>query len=141
LISSGHDLRVLVEIEKVRRFDWSPFPIVQVQTPVGRTAVPWCGSPDAVPGRYDVEWTIDMEISWGLNAKLAAEPGPAILAGGHCVILRGRLGLTPDGAGVLDLDGAMILLDFAEPPPAEVDASWVQIYVPHKDVQLYPFDL
>jgi hypothetical protein len=141
LIGSGHYPRVLVEIEKVRRFAWSPFPIVQVQTPVGRTAVPWCGAPDAVPGRYDVEWTIDMELSWGLNAKLAAEPGPAILAGGHCVILRGRLGLTPDGAGVLNLDGSMILLDFAEPPPAEADVSWVQISVPHKDVQLHPFEL
>jgi hypothetical protein len=132
---------VLVEIEKLRRFDGSPFPIAQVQTPVGRTAVLWCGAPDAVPGRYDVEWTIDMEISWGLNAKLAAEPGPAILAGGHSVILRGRLGLTPDGSGVLDLDGSMILLDFVESPPADVDASWVQIHVPHKNVQLHPFEL
>jgi hypothetical protein len=141
LSNSGHDWWVLVEIERVRRFGWSPFPIVQVETPVGRTAVPWCGAPDAAPGQYHVEWTIDMEISWGLNARPAAEPGPAILAGGHCAILRGRLRLTPDGAGVLDLDGSMILLDFVEPPPAEVDASWVQIHVPHKDVQLHPFDL
>ncbi|MEU8816712.1 hypothetical protein [Actinoplanes sp. NPDC048796] len=132
---------MLVEVEKVLRFDWSPFPIVQVRTPVGRTVVPWCGAPDAVPGRYDVEWTIDMKISWGLDAKLAADPGPAISAGGHGVVLRGRLALTPDGAGVLDLDGSMILLDFVEPPPAEADASWVQIHVSRKDVQLHPFGL
>jgi hypothetical protein len=141
LIDSGHDLRVLVVIEKVCRFDWSPFPVVQIETPVGRTAVPWCGAPDVALGRYHVEWTINTEISWGLNAKPAAAPGPAILAAGHCAILRGRLGLTPDGAGVLDLGGSMILLDFVEPPPAEVDASWVQIYVAHKDVQLHPFEL
>jgi hypothetical protein len=53
-----------VEMEKIRRFEWSPFPIVQVQTPVGRTAVPWCGPPDAALGRYDVEWTITTEIRW-----------------------------------------------------------------------------
>ncbi|MDW5330244.1 hypothetical protein [Plantactinospora sp. KLBMP9567] len=132
---------MLVEVEKVRRFAWSPFPVVQVETPVGRTAVPWCGAPDAALGRHHVEWTINTEISWGLNAELAAEPGPAILAGGHCVILRGRLRLSPDGVGVLDLNGSMILLDFVERPPAEADASWVQIYVPHKDVQLHPFEL
>jgi hypothetical protein len=141
LSSSGHDRRVLVEIEKVRRFAWSPFPVVQVKTPVGRTAVPWCGAPDAPVGQYHIEWTINTAFSWGLNAKPAAEPGPAILAGGHCVILCGRLVLTPDGAGVLDLDGSMILLDFVELPPAEVDASWVRIFVPHKDVQLHPFEL
>ncbi|GAA4595722.1 hypothetical protein BJY16_001772 [Actinoplanes octamycinicus] len=132
---------MLVEIEKMRRFGWSPFPIVQVQTPVGRTAVPWCGAPDVVLGQYHVEWTIDTELSWGVNAKPAADPGPAIFAGGHCVVLRGRLGLTPDGAGVLDLDGSMILLDFVDTPPAEADASWVQIYVPHPDIQLHPFEL
>ncbi|MBU2667036.1 hypothetical protein KOI35_26335 [Actinoplanes bogorensis] len=132
---------MLVEVEKMRRFGWSPFPIAQVHTPVGRTAVPWCGAPDTVPGPYHVEWTIDMKISWGLSAKPADGPGPAILTGGHCVILRGRLRLTPDGAGVLDLDGSLILLDFADPPPAEADAAWVQIYVPHQDVRLYPSDL
>jgi hypothetical protein len=140
LIGSGHDPGVLVDMEKMRRFGWSPFPIAQVQTPVGRTAVPWCGPPDAVPGRYHVEWTIDRELSWGTDAKLADEPGPAILAGGHCVILRGRLGMT-SGACVLDLDGSLIQLDFIAPPPSEMDASWVQIHVPHRDVHLYPFDL
>ncbi|XVU28050.1 hypothetical protein ACQPZJ_13695 [Actinoplanes sp. CA-054009] len=132
---------MLVEIEKIRRFGWSPFPVVQVQTPVGRTAVPWRGAPDAVLGQYHVEWTIDMEISWGQNAKPATDPGPAIFAGSHFVVFRGRLGLAHDGAGVLDLDGSIILLDFAEPPPAATDASWVQIYVPHEDVQLHPLEL
>jgi hypothetical protein len=132
---------VLVKIEEMRSFAWSPFPVVRVQTPVGRTAVPWCGAPDAVLGQHHVEWTINTEISWGLNAKPAAEPGPAISADGHCVILRGRLGLTPDGAGVLDLDGSLVLLDFVEPPPTEVDGSWVHISVPRQDVQLHPFEL
>ncbi|WP_433797076.1 hypothetical protein [Actinoplanes sp. CA-252034] len=132
---------MLVEVEKVRTFPWSPFPIAQIQTPIGRTAVPWHGPPDTPLGQYDVEWTIDTDVTWGLTAKPAAESAPAILAGGHCVILRGRLRLTPDGAGVLDLSGSLIMLDFAEPPPPETDGTWIQIYVPHGDVHLYPYEL
>jgi hypothetical protein len=132
---------VLVEIEKVRELPWSAFPVVQITTAVGRTAVPWCGAADVALGRCHVEWTIDTELRWGRNAKPADEPGPAILAGGHCVILRGRLAVTPDGVGELELDGSMILVDFAEPPPAEMDAGWVQIHVPHQDVRLFPIGL
>ncbi|MBB2948843.1 hypothetical protein FB565_008629 [Actinoplanes lutulentus] len=128
-------------MENLREFDGSPFPLAQIETPVGRTAVPWCGAPDAPPGRYHVEWTIDAEMRWGANAKPAAEPGPAISAGGHTVILRRRLRLTPDGAGELDVDGSMILLDFAERPPPDMDGSWIQIHVAHADVRLYPYDL
>jgi hypothetical protein len=141
VVNGGHDLRVLIEIEKVRRFPWSSFPVVQIQTRVGRTAVPWCGPPDPPLGQYDVEWTIDTEISWGLNAKPATEPGPAIMAGGHCVIFRGRLQLTPDGAGALDLDGSMILLNFAVSAPPEVDGNWVQLHIAHEKISLHPFDL
>jgi hypothetical protein len=137
----GKDPRVLVEIEKIRRFAWSPFPVVQIKTRVGRTAVPWCGAADAPVGQYHVEWTIDTEISWGLNVQSAAEPGPAILAGGHCVIFRGRLQLTPDGAGVLDLDGSMVLLDFAEPAPPEADGTWVQLHIGHEKIRLHPYQL
>ena len=132
---------MLIEIESFRECSWCPFPVAQVQTPVGETAVPWRGAPDASLGRHHVEWTIETEISWGVNAKPTAEPGPAILPGSHCVILRGRLHLLPDGAGVLDLDGSMILLDFAEPAPREVNGTWVQLHVPHADIGLYPYEL
>lgn len=132
---------MLVEIENVRRFPWSPLPVVQVQTRVGRTAVPWRGGQCAPLGQYDVEWTIGTEIRWGVNAKSATEAGPALLAGGHCVIFRGRLHLAPDGAGALDLDGSMILLDFAEPPPPEVDGTWVQLHIAHQKISLHPYEL
>jgi hypothetical protein len=94
---------------------------------------------DAVLERHHVEWTINTEISWDLNAKPAAEPKPAILASGHCVILRGHLRLSPDGTGVLDLDGSMILLNFDERPPPEAITTWAQVLVPYGDVQLHPF--
>lgn len=125
----------------MNRFSWSPYPIAHIQTSVGHTAVPWCGPPDAPPGKYHVEWTICAEIRWGHNARPAADPGPAILAGGHCVILRGCLRLTPDGVGVLDLDGSPILLELVELPPPAADGTWVQIHVPHKDARLYPYEL
>ncbi|MFC5002969.1 hypothetical protein ACFPIJ_34705 [Dactylosporangium cerinum] len=132
---------MLVEIEMMRELSWSPFPIARIDTPIGRTAVPWRGAPDAPLGRHRVEWTIDTDITWGLTAKPADETGPAILAGGHCVILRGHLRLDPDGVGVLDLSGSSILLEFDELPPPDVDGTWIQIHVPHKDVHLYPYEL
>lgn len=136
-----HDRSVLIEAEKFGKFAWSPFPIAQIATPIGRTAVPWCGAPDAPPGQYHVEWAVDMAITWGLTAKPADETGPAILAGAHCVILRGHLSLTPDGVGVLDLDGSLVLVEFTEPPPPEADGVWTQLHVPHKDLHLYPYEL
>ncbi|MEV0133010.1 hypothetical protein AB0H83_31670 [Dactylosporangium sp. NPDC050688] len=42
---------MLIEVEKFGKFSWSPFPIAQIATPIGRTAVPWCGAPAALPGR------------------------------------------------------------------------------------------
>jgi hypothetical protein len=104
--------------------------------------LPWCGERDVVPGRYWVEWTIDLPLTWGDRARPAEAPGPAIRTGGHCVILRGLLDLTTDGAGVLDLDGSKILVDFTEPsPPAATAGTWVDLYVPHEHVGLYPYDL
>jgi hypothetical protein len=49
---------VLVEVEKIAKFPWSKV-LAQVQTPFGRTAVRWCGEPEAAAGQYHVEWTRD----------------------------------------------------------------------------------
>jgi hypothetical protein len=69
---------MLVEVEKIDKFPWSPV-VAQIQTPVGRTAVRWCGEPDAAAGQYHVEWTIDEEICWGRNAKPATEATAALV--------------------------------------------------------------
>jgi hypothetical protein len=91
--------------------------------------------------RCTAEWTVDEDIAWGRNAKPAVGFGPRIRPGGHCVVLRGRLNLTVDGASVLDFDGAQILLDLADPLPEGVTGTWVELFIEREKVALYPYKL
>ena len=131
---------VLVEVEKTAEFLRSPL-LAQIRTSFGHTAVRWCGAPNITSGQYHVEWTIDEEIAWGLNSRPASETSPALEQGGHCVIVRGRLTLTTDGAAVLDLDGDQILLDVVGHIPAAADGSWMNFYLHREDIALYPYQL
>lgn len=131
---------MLVEVEKIDKFPWSPV-VVQIQTPVGRTAVRWCGEPAAAAGQYHVEWTIDEEICWGRNAKPATEATPALDRGGHCVIVRGKLTLTPDNAALLEFGGTLIQLDLADPIPAEVAGTWIELYLEREKIAIHPYEL
>lgn len=107
---------MLIELVQAAKLPGTPC-LTEVRTSYGHTAVRWCGDGDAEPGEYHVEWTIDEDIAWGRNAKPAAGSGPGLRTGGHCVVLRGRLSLTEDGAARLDLDGTTILLGLADPLP------------------------
>ncbi|MFE7760388.1 hypothetical protein [Streptomyces sp. NPDC057438] len=49
--------------------------------------------------------------------------------------------LTEDGAALLDLDGSAVLLDLAEPLPAGVAGTWVELFVDRYNVALYPYTL
>ncbi|MFI9809453.1 hypothetical protein ACIHEJ_34765 [Streptomyces sp. NPDC052301] len=131
---------MLVELEKVAKFPWSPW-LAQIRTPFGRTAVRWCGDQNAEPGEYHVEWTVDEDIVWGRNAKPAAESGPGVRAGGHCVVLRGRLNPTEDGSAVLDLDGSLILLNLDTLLPADVAEAWVELFIERYRISLYPYEI
>ncbi|MFE5210765.1 hypothetical protein [Streptomyces sp. NPDC056600] len=131
---------MLIDVEKIARFPWSPW-LAQIQTPFGRTAVRWCGDENAEPGEYHVEWTVDAELTWGRNAKPAGAAGAEVRPGGHCVVLRGLLRLTEDGAAVLDLDGSPILLDIAGPLPEDVDGTWIELFVEREKISLYPYEL
>ncbi|MBC9715054.1 hypothetical protein H9Y04_21110 [Streptomyces sp. TRM66268-LWL] len=131
---------MLIEVEKIAKFPWSPW-LAQIQTSFGRTAVRWCGAEDAAPGPYHVEWTVDAEIDWGRNAKPAAGCGPGGRPGGHCVILRGRLNPTPDGAAVLELGDSTILLDLTDPLPEEIAGTWVELFLEREKISLYPYTL
>ncbi|MEV8209917.1 hypothetical protein AB0P40_32990 [Streptomyces sp. NPDC079189] len=131
---------MLIELVKVAKFPGSPW-LADVRTSFGHTAVRWCGDRAAEPGEYHVEWTIDEDIVWGQNAKLAVGIGPGLRTGGHCVVLRGLLSLTEDGAAVLDLDGANILLDLADPLPEDIAGTWVELFVDREKVSLYPYAL
>ncbi|MFJ9832849.1 hypothetical protein ACIRU2_15890 [Streptomyces sp. NPDC101169] len=119
---------MLVELVKVAKLRWSPW-LAQVRMPFGGTGVRWCGDDDAKPGKYHVEWTVDEDIAWGRNAKPAVVVGPGVRPGGHCVVLRGRLDLTVDGAAVLDFGGLQILLDLADPLPEGVDGTWIELFM------------
>lgn len=132
---------MLVELLKLATFPGSPW-LAQVRTPFGRASVRWCGDPTAEPGEYRVEWTIDETIDWLRNAKPAAGSGPEVRTGGHCVVLRGRLTLTEDGAALMDLDGTLILLDVADRPlPEEAADTWVELSVARDKITLHPFEL
>ncbi|MFD6973292.1 hypothetical protein [Streptomyces sp. NPDC059979] len=132
---------MLVELVKIAKFPWSPW-LAQIRTPFGGTMVRWCGDQAAEPGAYHVEWTVDEDIVWGQNVKPAAESGPGVRSGGHCVVLRGRLlGPTEDGVAVLDLDGTLILLDVAEPLPEDAAHVWVELFIEREKIALYPYVL
>ncbi|MFE9861130.1 hypothetical protein [Streptomyces sp. NPDC005780] len=131
---------MLIELVKVAKIPSSPW-LARIRTPFGGTAVRWCGDQAAEPGEYHVEWTVDEDIAWGRNAKPAAGTGPGVRPDGHCVVLRGRLNLTGDGAAVLDLDGTQILLDLAAPLPEGVPGTWVELFLEPEKVALYPFRL
>ncbi|MGQ4389033.1 hypothetical protein [Streptomyces sp. SAS_270] len=131
---------MLIELVKVAMFPGTPW-LADVRTAFGHTAVRWCGDRTAEPGEYHVEWTIDEDIVWGRNAKSAVGIGPGLRTGGHCVVLRGRLSLTEDGAALLDLDGTHILLDLGDPLPEGVAGTWVELFIEREKIALYPYEL
>ncbi|MGF1426528.1 hypothetical protein [Kitasatospora sp. LaBMicrA B282] len=131
---------MLVEVEKIAKFPWSPV-LAQVRTAFGRTSVRWCGDPGAEPGEYHVEWTVEEDLAWGRNAKSAVGSGPEIRQGGHGVVLRGRLSTTEDGAAVLQLGDALILLDLATPVPGGAVDTWIELRVEREKIALYPYRL
>ncbi|MFB6850093.1 hypothetical protein ACFCXS_35240 [Streptomyces sp. NPDC056373] len=128
---------MLVEVEKIATFPRGRV-LAQVQTGFGRAAVIWRGDADAGPGAYFVEWTVDEAITWGRNARPAAGTGPEVRHGGHCVVLRGRLSPVEDGAAVLQVDDANILLDMTDPLPDGVDGMWVELFVDRDKIALSP---
>ncbi|MGW0940620.1 hypothetical protein [Streptomyces sp. NPDC002666] len=129
---------MLIELVTVAKFPWSPW-LAQIRTPIGGTAVRWCGDPAAEPGEYHVEWTVDEGIAWGRNARPAADSGPGVRPGGHCVVLCGRLNLTADGTAMLDLDGTQILLDLTAPLPEGVAGTWVELFLEREKIAIRPF--
>lgn len=135
-----HDRPVLIELVKVAMFPGTSW-LADVRTAFGHTAVRWCGDRTAKPGEYHVEWTIDEDIAWGRNAKSAAGIGPGLWTGGHCVVVRGQLSLTEDGAAMLDLNGATILLGLADPLPDGVVGTWVELFIEREKIAVYPYEL
>ncbi|MDI2127533.1 hypothetical protein [Yinghuangia seranimata] len=129
---------MLVQVERIIPGD----PVLaRVATPCGRTTVRWCGDPDAAPGAFHVEWTVDEDLLWGGNARAASVAAPEVRADGDRVVLRGVLDVTEDGAGVLTLAGTLVLLDVAAPLPDGVDGTWVEVAVERRNAALFPYRL
>ncbi|NUK33815.1 hypothetical protein HRW16_04300 [Streptomyces lunaelactis] len=130
---------MLIELETIEQFPGSPC-LAHVRTPLGRVVVRWCGDPGAEPGTYRVEWTVDVDVAWGRNTHAATRPGPEIRRTPHGVVLRGRL--HHDEAGpVMDVGGAMILLDLASPLPEGVAGTWVELHAEPESITVYPYEL
>ncbi|MFJ9340572.1 hypothetical protein ACIRP0_14915 [Streptomyces sp. NPDC101733] len=101
---------MLVHVEAVRQDPATPA-TVRVRSAVGTVVVFWQGAPDAVGGEHHVEWTVDEDIVWSLNA------GPA--ASARSILF--------DVAG--------------PPPPDGADGAWIQVRVGRGDVSVWPHQL
>ncbi|GGL08844.1 hypothetical protein GCM10012284_49350 [Mangrovihabitans endophyticus] len=90
------------------------------------------------PGPYRVEWTIDEDLAWARTSALRASPDERVRNEGQDLLLRGRLNLATDNTPSLELGGAVILLDWAAPPPLDVSGAWIELRTHRDRAALYP---
>ncbi|MGV9313611.1 hypothetical protein ACWDR0_15685 [Streptomyces sp. NPDC003691] len=91
---------------------------------------------------HHVEWTVDEDIAWAVNARPSTADVPELREDGDCLVFRGQLGLTGDRGAVLDVGGTPILFDLADPlPPAGIDGSWVEVRVAPTRVTVWPCEV
>ncbi|MFJ4190868.1 hypothetical protein [Kitasatospora sp. NPDC089509] len=102
----------------------------------------WCGEPGEAEGEQHVEWSVDEDVTWGGNTVPAGTAVPGVGEDGERVLLRGRLGLGGDGTAVLEVAGALVLLDLGDPaPPAVADGTWVEVRAAREGVGVWPYRL
>ncbi|MFC9341753.1 hypothetical protein ACFT0G_20500 [Streptomyces sp. NPDC057020] len=129
---------VLVKVEAAQPAPSKPM-AVRVHSPVGTVVVLWQGAPDAVGREHHVEWTVDEDIAWSVNAWPSASGVFELREEGDRIVFRGRLSLFEDGGAVLDVGGTQILFDLADPPlPEGVDGSWVEVCAERDRVTVWP---
>jgi hypothetical protein len=135
------NVQAIIKAEAVQQSS-STHPSVRVHSAVGAAVVLWRGALDATGREQHVEWTVDEEIFWARNAGPAASATPELREDGDRIVFRGRLSLTEDGAAVLDVGGALVLFDVAEPsPPDDADGSWIEVQVGRESVSVWPSEL
>lgn len=112
---------------------------VRVHSAVGTVVVLWQGAPEPVGREHHVEWTVDEDIAWAVNAWPSAAGTAELREDGSRIVFRGRLSLAEDGGAVLEVGGAPILFDLADPPvPKGVDGTWVEVRVAQDQVTVWP---
>ncbi|MFF4948732.1 hypothetical protein [Streptomyces chattanoogensis] len=133
---------VLVKVEAVQPATPSMPVAVRVHSAVGTAVVLWQGALEAVGREHYVEWTVDEGIAWEANTWPSASGASGLREDGDRIVFRGQLSLTEDGGAVLELDGALILFDLADPLlPEGVDGSWVEVCVARDRVTVWPYEV
>ncbi|QIP86340.1 hypothetical protein GLX30_22535 [Streptomyces sp. Tu 2975] len=61
---------MLIDLEKTEQLPGG-LCLAHARTPIGPVVARWCGDPDALPGRYDAEWTVDEDVAWLANTHPA----------------------------------------------------------------------
>ncbi|MFK4690088.1 hypothetical protein [Streptomyces pristinaespiralis] len=131
---------MLIDLEKTEQLPGG-LCLAHARTPIGPVVARWCGDPDALPGRYDAEWTVDEDVAWLANTHPAPEQSYLIGPRADGLLLRGRLDEVARAAAVLDLAGTLILLDLAGPLPDGALGTWIDIHAEREKVALYPYEL
>ncbi|MEU0373591.1 hypothetical protein ABZ070_25650 [Streptomyces sp. NPDC006283] len=131
---------MLIDLEKTEHLS-SGLCLAHARTPIGPVVARWCGDPDALPGPYDAEWTVDEDVIWLGNTHPAPDRTYLLSPQPGGVLLRGRLDEIARAAAVLDLAGTRILLDLADPLPEGILGTWVDVLAEREKVALYPYEL
>lgn len=134
---------MLVKVEAVQPAPSRPM-TVRVHSAVGTAVVLWQGALEAVGREHYVEWTVDEGIAWEVNTWPSASGASGLREDGDRdrIVFRGQLSLAEDGGAVLELGGALILFDLADPPlPEGVDGSWVEVCVARDHVTVWPYEV
>ncbi|MEU8431596.1 hypothetical protein AB0F18_01570 [Streptomyces sp. NPDC029216] len=132
---------MLVNVEAAQPAQSGPL-AVRVHSMLGTVVALWQGAPGAVGREHHVEWTVDEDIAWTVNAWPSASDVPELREDGDCIVFRGQLSPFEDGGAVLDVGGARITFDLAEPPlPEGAEGSWVEIRAARDHVTVWPYEL
>ncbi|MFE7093340.1 hypothetical protein [Streptomyces erythrochromogenes] len=132
---------MLVKVEAVQP-TLSGSVAVRVNSAVGAIVALWQGALETVGREHYVEWTVDEDIAWTVNAWPSASGVPELREDGDPIIFRGQLHLSGNGGVVLDVGGSLILFDVADLPlPEGVDGSWVEVRAARDCVTVWPFEV
>lgn len=133
---------MLVKVEAVQSAPLRPLP-VRVHSAVGTVVVLWQGVAEAVGREHRVEWTVDEDIAWTVNAWSSASGVSELREDGDRIVFRGQLSLFEDGGVVLDVGGTQILFDLAQDSslPEGADGSWVEVRAARGHVTVWPYEV
>ncbi|MFD6415207.1 hypothetical protein [Streptomyces sp. NPDC060194] len=114
-------------------------PWVRVRTEAGVATAKWCGEPTAAGNEHHVEWTVDEDAVWGVNAHVVEDARSALTEDGERLVFRGRLQLDHDGVFTLSVGDWLVMFDGGTPPPGLADGECVEVSADRTSATLYPY--